>query len=141
MFILNEMVIVYSIGEIEPRTVQTKQYAREVKYVTTGGKQKTKKVRCNKQGGLYAKYTVNAESLDAAKEKAKEHRRTVNTNRLQSYRTTRLRTPRKKISAKKSIYYADGTHPEGWTAPSRRRHRTTAAVRHSPRILERTQNA
>ena len=138
MFILNEMVIVYSIGEIEPRTVQTKQYAREVKYVTTGGKQKTKKVRCNKQGGLYAKYTVNAESLDAAKEKAKEHRRTVNTNRLQSYRTARLRTPRKKISAKKSIYYADGTHPEGWTAPSRRRHRTTAAVRHSPRLLERT---
>ena len=108
------MVIVYSIGEIEPRTVQTKQYAREVKYVTTGGKQKTKKVRCNKQGGLYAKYTVK------------------------SYRTARLRTPRKKISAKKSIYYADGTHPEGWTAPSRRRHRTTAAVRHSPRLLERT---
>lgn len=59
MFILNEMVIVYSVEE--PRTIEKdvhykrKVHQRKVHYVTLSGKAKTKTMRCTSEGKLLAK--------------------------------------------------------------------------------------
>ena len=81
VFILNEMVVVYSVGDPQQRQVQRKEYVAEVKYITTGGKAITKMVRCKKGGGLYSSYRKTADSIEEAKNKVKEHNKNVRANR------------------------------------------------------------